>query len=104
MRQIVLIMLFSLFSAILQANEVDNKQNLFKCVDSESLNIDQTCINSSFDANLEMQEQSFTIAGMSDELGENAMATMRFYPDKMLIEVVAHADEQDGSLASNVQY
>ncbi|UAA39355.1 hypothetical protein KIH87_03030 [Paraneptunicella aestuarii] len=104
MRNVILIMLFSLFSAILHAKEAETQQNLFKCVDNESLAIDDACIEGKFDANLKFQEQKFTIAGMSDEFGENAMATLRFYPDKMLIEVVAHADEQESGLVSRIQY
>lgn len=102
MRKVILTLLLSLCCAVLQASEKEMSSNLFKCVDSESLVLDQTCIESTLENDMNVQQQGFTIAGLDGELGDNAMATMSFYPDKMLIEIVAHADAADSSLVSRV--
>ncbi len=104
MKKVVTIALLTLFSSLLHASERDTKQNLFKCVDSESLEVNQSCMEQAFELNTDMQKQSFNYAKLNDGLNENAMATMSFYPDKMLIEIVAHADAAEAGLASVSKY
>lgn len=95
MRKSFVILLFAVFSATSFANEGDMKTNLFTCVEEGTLALKSECIESTMTANPEFQvTQNLDIIG--DNLGENEMATMRFYPEKMLIEIVAHADNIDG--------
>ncbi len=102
MRIVILILSLSLCSAVLHASEKEVKNNLFKCVDKESLVLDQSCIETTLESDMSIQQQGFKIAGLNGELGENAMATMSFYPEKMLIEIVAHADDSNNGLVSRV--
>lgn len=92
MRYLLVITVFSLLSATLQADQKSAKSNLFKCVDDGSLTIDQSCVSSSVATDFAIHtEHSFAEIGA--DLGENELATMRFYPEKMLIEVVAHRQQ-----------
>lgn len=102
MHKVIFTLLLSLCCAVLQASEKEVNSNLFKCVDSESLVLDQSCIQNTIEKDINVQQQGFTIAGLDGELGDNIMATMSFYPDKMLIEIVAHTDAADNSLVSRV--
>ena len=103
MRYIYTILLFSLFSATLQADQEIAKSNLFECVDDSSLSIDQSCISNSVTTNFEIHSD-LQFSQMGNNLGENVLATMRFYPEKMLIEVVAHTEQQEQSMLSKVDY
>ena len=92
MRYFLVMTMFSLLSATLQADQSSAKSNLFNCVDDRSLMIDQSCVSSSVATNFEIHtEHSF--AQMGADLGENQLATMRFHPKKMLIEIVAHREQ-----------
>lgn len=104
MKKVVTVALLTLFSSLLHASERDTKQNLFKCVDSETLAVDQSCMELTFEQDTNMQQHSFNYAKLNDGLNENAMATMTFYPEKMQIEIVAHADAAEAGLASVSKY
>ncbi|MCY7296554.1 hypothetical protein [Alteromonas sp. a30] len=104
MKKVVLVALLSLLTSFSYASERDQKQNLFKCVDGETLSINASCMQDTFQQSAEVQQQSFDYANLNDGLSENVMATMSFYPDKMLIEVVAHADAVNSGFAAVSEY
>lgn len=100
MRKLSLVMLLTFSSAVLQAGEKEFSSNLFTCVDGQTLSIDNSCIEATVSEDFVVAQSTFDYAALSDNLGDNAVATMQFYPNKMLIEIVAHLKENNTALSA----
>ncbi|MBE1299560.1 MAG: hypothetical protein GJ680_06600 [Alteromonadaceae bacterium] len=102
MRKIMLFAMLTMSSALLHAAEKNN--NLFNCVESEKLALNPDCMASKIESNNQFIEtmNSFTVE--QQDLGGNVMATLRFFPEKMLIEVIAQDEYQKKSQMAAVNH
>lgn len=102
MRKIMLFAMLTMSSALLHAAEKNN--NLFNCVEAEKLALNPDCMASKIERNNQFIEtmNSFTVE--QQDLGGNVMATLRFFPEKMLIEVIAQDDYQKKSQMAAVNH
>lgn len=94
MRKIMLFAMLTMFSAFLHA--ADKNNNLFNCVEAENLALNPDCMATQIEANNQFIETMNSFAIEQQDLGGNVMATLRFFPEKMLIEVIAQ-DEYQGN-------
>lgn len=95
MRKWSLVILLTFSSAVLQAGEKEFGSNLFSCVDGKTLTIDNSCTEATVSNDLGELPSTFDYTSLSDNLGDNALATMQFHPNKMLIEVVARLQQRN---------
>lgn len=102
MRNWLLMMLIAFFSAVLQAGENNLEGNLFTCVDKHTLTVNGDCVESMVSHDLNVQDAGIDFTALSGDLGENALATMRYYPEKQLIEVIAHPEDNNSGLSAKV--
>lgn len=86
----VIIGLSILFSSIAHAEGQQNK--LFDCMDAKSFEVNSQCMEAKISQNMQFRDMQQQIATKTSFGGDNVMATMRFFPEQMLIEVVAHRD------------
>ncbi|MBN7821936.1 hypothetical protein [Bowmanella yangjiangensis] len=101
MRKFTILVSLLAASSMLQAAEQSNK--LFDCVASDTLAINSDCVESKINQNMQYRDVQQTIYERSESQSNNVMATIKFYPEKYLIEVVAHRDALEGAalLAAN---
>ncbi|WP_102798806.1 hypothetical protein [Bowmanella denitrificans] len=97
------IILFSLLAASGLAQAADESSKLFDCMAADTLTVNSDCVQSKISQNIQYRDVQQTIYQSSQVQSENAMATIKFYPEKYLIEVVAHRDalENPDLLAAN---
>lgn len=102
MRTITLMTVLSLFASGSFAKDLNEQDNLFKCVDDESLEINTTCLNTKMENNEHFVNFQDNFKSKIDDLGGNVMSTVIFYPELMEIRVIAHMDnESSDELALN---
>ncbi|BDX07941.1 pyridine nucleotide transhydrogenase [Planctobacterium marinum] len=100
MRKSVLFLVSTLVSTMSFAESVQDKNNLFKCVDSTELSLNAECLSQTIESNVKFKEFQSDFQMQIGDLGGNAMATMKFYPELMEIHIIAHDDEaSSGALA-----
>jgi hypothetical protein len=90
MRKVVTALLLSSLFGIAHA-ETDKSQ-LFDCMDNETFELNSQCIANNIDSNVAFRDAQTTIINTASESSEYVSATMKFYPEQMLIEIVAHRD------------
>ncbi|AWL12490.1 hypothetical protein HMF8227_02025 [Saliniradius amylolyticus] len=78
------------FAGMAHAGETDN--SMFQCMAKDTLEVDSSCVQQRIDTNVEYQNSQKQFFNQSVNASGNVMATMRFYPERHLIEVVAHKD------------
>lgn len=89
------------FAATAQAN--NQPENLFSCMNAETFELDSACLETSIDQNVQLRDMRLQIEESTLELGDNAMATVTYYPKQFLIEVVAHPDAvEDKALSASL--
>ncbi len=101
MRKILLFAMLTLVNGVLHAQN-DNK-NLFSCVDSTKLTLDAACISNKIETNNDFVKVNQDFFIEQQDLGGNVMATLKFYPEKMLIEVIAQ-DIQDKNVTAALSH
>ena len=100
MRKSVLFLVSTLVSTMSFAESVQDKNNLFKCVDSTELSLNAECLSQTIENNLKFRDFQSDFQAQIGDLGGNAMATMKFYPELMEIHIIAHDDDAtSGALA-----
>lgn len=103
MRKSMLFAMLMLVSALLHAEANQAENNLFKCVDNTQLTLNADCLSTTIENGMQFKSaQSEFNAGLSD-LGGNVMATMKFYPEQMLIQIIAHDDSSEFSSLAQVK-
>jgi hypothetical protein len=86
----VLVVLSLVLSGVAHAES--SKPQLFECMDTKSFEVNSQCMANKIGNNLTFQEAQKQIVLSAEDNTNNAMATMSFYPELRLIEVVAHRD------------
>ena len=71
------------------AHGAENKQNLFSCVDVKNYYVDSQCASSLISSNQQFQAMQQDIQLKTQQQDPNVLATVQFYPAKMLIKVSA---------------
>lgn len=100
MRKSILFLVLTLISTLSFAESVQNKSNLFKCVDSTELTLNANCLSQTIESNVKFKDFQMNFNKEIGDLGGNVMATMHFYPHLMEIHIIAHDDDKAaGALA-----
>lgn len=81
------ILILSIFINHVALANTDN--NLFDCMDKTSFEINSVCIEQTIELHPNFVLRERAITEESDFLGDNAIATLRFFPQYNLIEVIA---------------
>lgn len=87
-----LTMMVSLTATSALAKGTDKQENLFKCVDQTSLEMDATCMSSKIENSDSFVKFQDNFNSQIDDLGGNVMSTIIFYPELMETRVIAHLD------------
>ncbi|WJG09932.1 hypothetical protein [Aliiglaciecola sp. LCG003] len=99
--------LFSLFFVLTVgtvAHAQADQQNAFDCMDKASFEINSQCMANSISQNIDYKNVQIDIANRASLQSDSVMATIKFYPKDMLIEVVAHRDAlSDSNLSAAVK-
>ncbi|MCC2618247.1 hypothetical protein LJ739_18465 [Aestuariibacter halophilus] len=74
-------------------------ENLFACVEQDTLSVDAQCVETNIEQNLEYREMQMSFQRSVADINDNAMATATFFPQHMLIEIVAHQEQQQQAIA-----
>ena len=98
MRKLLAVAVLELGSAGVLADA--NKAKAFDCMDAKTFEIDSQCMANTINNNLAFAAAQQNIVLAAEENSGNAMATVSYFPQLQLIEVVAH---QDATLAKNTQ-
>ncbi|WP_340681146.1 pyridine nucleotide transhydrogenase [Paraglaciecola sp.] len=77
------------------AHGAESKQNLFSCVDVKNYSVDSQCASSLISSNEKFQAMQQDIQLKAEQQNPNVLATVQFYPAKMLIKVSAHREQLD---------
>lgn len=79
------------FAGLAQA--ADRSDKLTDCVAKDTLSVNASCVENKINQNIQYRDMVQSISRHSHmQQGENAVATIRFYPERYLIEVVTHRD------------
>lgn len=79
------------FAGLAQA--ADKTDKLTDCVTKDTLAVNASCVEDKINQNIQYRDMVQSISRQSQmQQGENAVATLRFYPERYLIEVVTHRD------------
>lgn len=90
MRNVSAIFFLLSLGTIAHANA--QQQKVFDCMNKTSFEVNSQCMASKISQNIEFREMQLNLVDEAVEAQDNAMATMKFYPQQMLIEIVAHRD------------
>ena len=90
MRKLVIFLFFFLISSIAHA-EVKGNQ-LFDCMDAKSFEVNSQCVEAKISQNIHFREMQLDIAKSISQSDKNVLATAKFYPKQMRVEIVAHKD------------
>ncbi|MDF2180334.1 hypothetical protein P2G88_18915 [Aliiglaciecola sp. CAU 1673] len=101
MRKLLTAVSLVAFAGLSQAGE--QPKSLFKCVEAESFTVNASCMERQISQNIQFQDVQRNIVQQSANQSDAVMATIKFYPERHLIEIVAHRDALENSalLASN---
>lgn len=99
MRKLSALILFVSIGSIAHAQAEQTKA--FDCVDTKTFEVNSQCMADRIGDNVEFRDMQLKIVNNATNNDKNVMATMKFYPKDMLIEVVAHRDAiSDASLSA----
>ncbi|WP_100644403.1 pyridine nucleotide transhydrogenase [Alteromonas facilis] len=99
MRKVLTVMLLALGATGAHAKAGDNQA--FDCMDAKTFEINSECMATQISSNMAFTSAQQNIVMSAQESSENAMATVSFYPELRLIEVVAHRDATFAKLEKN---
>lgn len=85
-------------------SEVSQK-SMFTCMDMNNYEINGQCTASLIDNNMQFQNMQRELTLKLEQQSPNVMATTQFFPNKMLIKVIAQKDQeqQEAKLFALVQ-
>lgn len=87
------------------ANAQAEAPKAFDCMDAKTFQINSQCMSDRIDQNIDYQDMQMNIANSASLSDENVMASIKFYPKTMHIEIVAHRDAlTDNTLSASVKY
>lgn len=86
--KILFVAILGLCSSAVFAKEAP--KNLFNCLDLDKYSVDTNCTSSAISANPKFQVLQKELSLKMEHQNPNAMATVQFNPQKMLIKVIAH--------------
>ena len=90
MRKVVTaIMLSAVFGV---AHAESDKNQLFECMDALTFEMNSQCVADHISNNVAFREAQTKMTQQAAESSDYVFATMKFYPELMRIEVVAHKD------------
>jgi hypothetical protein len=93
MRNFIIITALSLCAFSAQA---ENKQaNLFKCVDLENYQVNSQCTASIIDESESFKAMEQQMSLKMEQQAPNVLATTQFFPEKMLIKVIAQKQREE---------
>lgn len=104
MRKFFISFIALLLSSIAHAEVKQNR--LFDCMDASSFEVNSQCVEATISQNMQFRDMQLDIANRASNSSDNVMATIKFYPEDMIIEIVAHRDalaEQD-TMAMNTKF
>lgn len=83
--------LISLFVTLVVSHSVlgNESPNLFDCMNKNTFAIEGQCIENVIEQNTHFVEITSEIEQKTEWLGGNELATLKFYPNQQLIEVIA---------------
>lgn len=91
MRKVIILAALLGFTGLAQA--ADKSGKLTDCVAKDTLTVDAGCVENKINQNIEYRDMVNRIDQRAAlQSGDNAVATIRFYPERYLIEVVTHRD------------
>ena len=96
MRKLVLIGSILAFSSVAHAES--DKPQLFDCMETETFELTAQCIADNISKNEQFRDMQQNLNASAETNGDYAIATMKFHPEKMLIEVIA---QRDAMIAAN---
>lgn len=91
MRKNLVVVSILLACSSLAHSEVSSK-SMFNCLDMQNLEVDNQCTSSLIMNNIQFKNMQSDFTQKLEEQG-NAMATTLFFPDKMLIKVIAQKEQ-----------
>lgn len=90
MRKLSALIFLISMGSIAHAQAEQNK--LFDCMDAKSFEVNSQCMSDKISQNMQFRDMQLVITNQANSNDQNVMATMKFYPKDMLIEIVAHRD------------
>jgi hypothetical protein len=85
-------LLLLMVCAVTHANQTNNQ--LFDCMEKATFELDSQCLSERISQHVDYVSQQQHIENHTQYLGDYAMASITFYPEKMMIEVVAHSEKE----------
>ena len=99
MRKLSVLALLVSIGSIAHAQAEQSKT--FDCLDGKTFEVNSQCMADKIGNNIEFRDMQQKIVNSATNNDENVMATMKFYPRDMHIEIVAHRDAiSDTSLSA----
>jgi hypothetical protein len=103
MRMKLVVTSILLVCSSLAHSEISQK-GMFSCMDMKSYEVNSQCTASLITNNMQFQNMQRELTLKLEQQSPNVMATAQFFPNKMLIKVIAQKDqEQDTKLFALVQ-
>lgn len=90
MRKLLVVLSMTFLLGVAHAESL--KPQVFECMDSKSFEVNSQCMANKISSNVTFQQAQQEIVLAAEDNTNNALATVSFYPDLQLIEVVAHRD------------
>lgn len=91
MRKLIISAALLGFAGLAQA--ADKSDKLTDCVANDTLTVNASCVEDKISQNIQYRSMVNRIDQQATlQSGDNAVATIRFYPERLLIEVVSHRD------------
>lgn len=80
-----------------------SKKSMFNCVDMNSYVVDGQCTAALIANNDQFQTMQRELTLKLEQQSPNVMATTQFFPNKMLIKVIAQKEQKEAKLLAFVQ-
>ncbi|MFC3093625.1 pyridine nucleotide transhydrogenase [Alteromonas sediminis] len=90
MRKVVSAIMLTAICGVAHAES--DKNQLFECMDTKTFEMNSQCVADNISNNVAFREVQTKITQRADDSSDYVMATMKFYPEQMRIEIVAHKD------------
>lgn len=97
MRKVVTAIMLAAICGVAHAES--DKNQLFECMDTKTFEMNSQCVADNISSNMAFREVQTKITQQADNSSEYVMATMKFYPKQMRIEIVAHKDAALSNIA-----
>jgi hypothetical protein len=84
-----------IFSSLVQANESD--KSLFTCLDLQQYSVNQDCTSGVIENTKSFKDQQKQLELKLEQPSKNVIATTQFFPEQMLIKVIAQREAEKKS-------